>query len=92
MPKRYTLSADSILDGCLITPDVYEGILERFESFVAPFIKHLHKRVQQQKAIDYMKGLMSDVEERMSSRLPTFMVQTANHSKILSDKPNGMMR
>lgn len=64
MQKRYTLVSDSILDGCLITPDVYEGVLERFETFVAPFIKHLHKRVQQQKAIDYMKGLLSDVERK----------------------------
>jgi SRSO17 transposase len=64
MTKRYTIATDSILDGCLVTPEVYQGILERFEHFVAPFIQHLHKRVQQQKAIDYMKGLMSDVERK----------------------------
>jgi SRSO17 transposase len=65
MTKRYTIATDSILDGfCLVTPEVYQGILERFETFVAPFIQHLHKRVQQQKAIDYMKGLMSDVERK----------------------------
>jgi SRSO17 transposase len=55
---------DSIHEGCLVTPEVYEGILKRFELFVAPFIKHLHKRVQRQKAVDYMKGLMSDVERK----------------------------
>ena len=58
MAKRYTIATESILEGCLVTPDVYEGILERFEAFVAPFIKHLHPRTQQQKAIDYMKGLL----------------------------------
>ena len=64
MAKRYTIATESILEGCLVTPDVYEGILQRFETFVAPFIKHLHQRTQRQKAIDYMKGLLSDVERK----------------------------
>ena len=62
--ERYSIVKDSVLEGCLVTPDVYEGILERFENFVAPFIEHLHKRVQRQKAVDYMKGLMSDTERK----------------------------
>ena len=64
MTKRYCIATASILEGCLVTPDVYKDILERFKTFVAPFIAHLHKRVQQRKAIDYMKGLMSDVERK----------------------------
>ena len=55
MTERYLIARDSVLAGCLVTPEVYEGILERFENFVAPFIEHLHKRVQRQKAIDDMK-------------------------------------
>jgi len=47
--ERYSIVKDSILEGCLVTPDVYKGILERFENFVAPFIEHLHKRIQRQK-------------------------------------------
>jgi len=64
MTERYRIIKDSIHAGCLVTPEVYEGILKRFELFVAPFIEHLHKRVQRQKSIDYMKGLMSDVEHK----------------------------
>jgi len=30
------------------------------ESFVTPFLSHLHKRAQQQNARDYIKGLLSD--------------------------------
>ena len=60
MMERYSIAKDSILEGSLVTPDVYEGILKRFEVFVAPFIKHLLNRIQRQKAADYMKGLMSD--------------------------------
>lgn len=64
MMKRYSIVHDTILEGCLVTPNVYDGILERFEKFVTPFIEHLHKRCQQQKAMDYMKGLMSDTERK----------------------------
>jgi len=62
--ERYSIAKDSVLEGCLVTPEVYEGILKRFEVFVAPFIEHLDKRVQRQKAVDYMKGLMSDTERK----------------------------
>ena len=62
--ERYSIAKDSILEGCLVTPDVYEGILTRFEVFVAPFIKHLLNRTQRQKAVAYMKGLMSDTERK----------------------------
>jgi SRSO17 transposase len=64
MAGRYFIAKDSILEGCMVTPEVYQGILERFEQFVAPFIKHLHHRTHRQKALDYMKGLMSDAERK----------------------------
>jgi SRSO17 transposase len=64
MMERYSIAKDLVLEGCLVTPDVYEGILKRFEIFVAPFIKHLLNRIQRQKAVDYMKGLMSDAERK----------------------------
>jgi SRSO17 transposase len=48
----------------LVTPEVYQGILQRFEQFVAPFIQHLHERTHRRKALDYMKGLMSDTERK----------------------------
>ncbi len=64
MMERYSIAKDSILEGCLVTPDVYEGILERFEKFVTPYVGHLHKRVQRQKAVDYMKGLISETERK----------------------------
>ena len=64
MTERYLIAKESILEGCLVTPHVYEGVLERFVKFVAPFIEHLNVRTQRQKAIDYMKGLISDTERK----------------------------
>ena len=97
MVERYSIAKDSVLEGCLVTPDVCEGILERFENFVAPFIEHLHKRVQRQKAVDYMKGLMSDSERKNvesiayyhgydRQRLQFFIGQVEWDDEIILDK------
>ena len=64
MAKRYEIAKDSVLSDCLVTPGVYEGVLGRLESFVTPFLSHLHKRAQQQNARDYIKGLLSDTERK----------------------------
>jgi len=97
MTKRYTIAKDSVLEGCLVTPEVYNGILERFEIFVAPFIEHLRQRVQRRKALDYMKGLMSDTERKNvesiayfngydRQRLQFFIGQVEWDDEIILDK------
>jgi len=46
MNKRYTLAKESVFDDCLVTPGAYEGVLERLDDFVTPFLKHLATRTQ----------------------------------------------
>jgi len=64
MVKRYTINSEFVFEDCLVTPSVYEGVLQRFDEFVTPFISHIHTQSQQQKARDYMKGLLSDTERK----------------------------
>jgi len=64
MVARYVIPKESLLEGCLLTPDDYANILERFESFCTPFIRHIKPVSRQKKIKDYMKGLMSDVERK----------------------------
>lgn len=64
MKKRYAITKEFVFEDCLVTPSVYEGVLQRFDEFIFPFINHLHARTQQQKARDYMKGLLSDTERK----------------------------
>ena len=64
MGKRYTITKEFVFADCLVTPSVYEGVLQRFDAFVSPFLGHLHARTQQQKALAYMKGLLSDTERK----------------------------
>ena len=64
MGKRYTTGSEFVFEDCLVTPSVYEGVLQRFDEFVTPYIAHLHTRFQQNKARDYMRGLLSDAERK----------------------------
>ena len=64
MVKRYTINSEFVFEDCLVTPSVYEGVLQRFDEFVTSFISHLHTPSQQQKSREYMKGLLSDTERK----------------------------
>ena len=44
MAKRYAITKEFIFEDCLVTPRVYEGVLQRFDEFVTPYIRHLHVR------------------------------------------------
>ena len=64
MSKRYTIAKELVFDDCLVTPGAYEGVLERLGKFVAPFFEHLETRMQREKALTYIKGLLSDTERK----------------------------
>ena len=64
MVKRYAINNEFVFDDCLVTPNAYEGVLQRFDEFITPYVAHLPARSHQQKACDYMKGLLSDTERK----------------------------
>jgi len=72
MVKRYTINSEFVFKDCLVTPSVYEGVLQRFDEFVTPFISHIATQSQQQKARDYMKGLLSDTERKNMESISYF--------------------
>jgi len=64
MDRRYTIAKDTIFADCLVTPGAYEGVLERLDHFVIPFFKQLATESQQEKALLYLKGLLSNTEKK----------------------------
>jgi SRSO17 transposase len=97
MVKRYTINSEFVFEDCLVTPSVYEGVLQRFDEFITPFIAHLHARSHQQKARDYMRGLLSDTERKNiesisyfhgydRQRLQIFIGQTDWNDEIILNK------
>ena len=97
MVKRYSINSEFVFEDCLVTPSVYEGVLQRFDEFIIPFISHLHARYQQQKSRDYMKGLLSDTERKNiesisyfhgedRQKLQKFIGQTEWDDELILDK------
>ena len=72
MVKRYTINSEFVFEDCLVTPSVYEGVLQRFDEFISPYIGHLHARSQQHKARDDMRGLLSDTERKNIESISLF--------------------
>ena len=97
MGKRDTINSEFVFEDCLVTPGVYEGVLRRFDEFILPFISHLQARSQQDKARDYMRGLLSDTERKNiesiscfhgydRQRLQIFIGQTDGDDAAILDK------
>jgi SRSO17 transposase len=64
MVKRYTIAKESVFSDCWVTPEAYEGVFERLEQFISPFFSDIFTRMRQEKAVAYMKGLLSNVEKK----------------------------
>jgi len=97
MVKRYTINSEFVFQDCLVTPSVYEGVLQRFDDFITPYIAHLLTRSQQHKARDYMRGFLSDTERKNiesisyfhgedRQRLQKFIGQTDWDDELILDK------
>ena len=97
MTKRYTINSEFVFKDCLVTPSVYEGVPQRFDEFVTPYIEHLHARTQRQKARDSMRGLLSGTERKNvesisyfhgydRQRLQIFIGRTQWNDEIILDK------
>jgi len=61
MHWRYRLRKQQLLDECEITPDVFEGGIERLAEFARPFAECLGRREQRDHAQTYLAGLVSDL-------------------------------
>jgi SRSO17 transposase len=72
-------------------------MIGRLKNFIEPFITHLRHQVQRDKILDYIKGLLSDVERKNTEsisyfhgydrkRLQSFIGQVEWDDEIILDK------
>jgi SRSO17 transposase len=61
MHWRYRLRKQQLLDECEVSPQVFEGAVERLAEFARPFVARLGRREQQDHARTYLAGLVSDL-------------------------------
>jgi SRSO17 transposase len=64
MDRRYEERKAAMLAECEVSPEVFRGVQPRLEQFVKPFAALLQRKEQKQHAMDYMSGLMSDLERK----------------------------
>ena len=64
MHWRYRLRKQQLLDECEVSPEVFDGGLERLAEFARPFVECLVRREQRDHARTYLTGLASDLERK----------------------------
>src|SRR3954465_10050605 len=69
MHWRYRLRKQQLLDECEISPEVFEGSVERLTEFARPFAESLSRREQRDHARTYLAGLVSDLKRKSTESI-----------------------
>jgi len=69
MHWRYRLRKQQLLDECEISPEVFEGSVERLAEFARPFAECLTRREQRDHARTYLAGLVSDLKRKSTESI-----------------------
>src|SRR3954471_19551255 len=64
MERRYEAWLEEMLEDAEVSPEMLEGMLTRLGSFVQPFAAALEEPAQRRHALEYMTGLLSDLEHK----------------------------
>lgn len=64
MDARYTIRKTQLLKECQVAPEVFEQVLPRLRTFMAPFVDTLQGQAPRAHAQTYVRGLLSDVERK----------------------------
>lgn len=64
MERRFEVRKEALLKEAQVSPALFAGSLERLEAFVKPFASCLVRSEQRQHALDFVSGLISDVDRK----------------------------
>jgi SRSO17 transposase len=64
MERRYEARLEEMLADAEVSPEMLGGMLTRLETFVQPFAAALEEPAQRCHALEYMTGLLSDLEHK----------------------------
>jgi SRSO17 transposase len=64
MEARYAFRKTPLLDECQVAPELFEQVIPRLYTFMAPLVKTFQGQVAAQHANTYVCGLLSDVEHK----------------------------
>ena len=69
MERRYELRLEQMLAQAEVSPELMEGLLTRLEEFVEPFAESLVEPEQRRHAVEYMTGLLSNLEHKTAEAI-----------------------
>lgn len=64
MDARYTARKQELLQECQIAPEIFEQLMPRLETFMAPFVESFQRQEPDQHAHTYVYGLLSDLKRK----------------------------
>ena len=64
MEARYAMRKSPLLDACQVAPEMFEQVIPRLYTFMAPFVKIFQGQVADQHAKTYICGLLSNVARK----------------------------
>jgi len=64
MEARYAFRKTQLLDECQVAPEIFEQVIPRLYTFMAPFVQTFQGQVAAQHAKTSVCGLLSDVEHK----------------------------
>jgi SRSO17 transposase len=64
MERRYEARLEEMLEDAEVFPEMLGGMLTRLETFIHPFAAALEEPAQRLHALEYMTGLLSDLEHK----------------------------
>jgi SRSO17 transposase len=64
MEARYAIRRHQLLEECQVAPKIFDQVMPRLSTFMAPFVETLQGQALTQHAQTYVSGLLSDVERK----------------------------
>jgi SRSO17 transposase len=64
MEMRYAMRKRQLLAECQVAPEIFEHVVPRLHTFMAPFVTIFQGQVAEQHAKTYVSGLLSNVERK----------------------------
>jgi len=64
MEARYAIRKHQLLEECQVAPEIFDQVMPRWSTFMAPFVETLQGQALTQHAQTYVSGLLSDVERK----------------------------
>jgi SRSO17 transposase len=64
MERRFALRKEALVGEAQVGVEAFRGAVERLEKFIEPFALHLARREQVQHAVDFVAGLVSDLDRK----------------------------